>query len=102
MQPRCTNCIFRTGIYCIWKEIVLDIFFQAKYAKNLKYIQCHLTVNQVNPVKLLLSFQLYETNYCMGLNYQENQLQSNQYNQICITIHTLNHEMFWHELQLIF
>lgn len=64
-----TNCIFHTGIYCIWKRIVLDIFFWEKYAKNLKYILRHLTVNQVNPVKLLLLFQLYETNYCMGLNY---------------------------------
>lgn len=97
-----TNRIFHTGMYFIWKVIVLDIFFQAKYAKNLKYIQCHLTVNQVNPVKLLLLFQLYETNYCMRLNYQENQLQSNQYNQICITIHSLNHETFLHKLQLIF
>lgn len=94
------NNIFHTSIYFIWKVIVLDIFFQAKYAKNLKYIQCHFTVNWVNPVKLLLLFQLNETNYCMRVNYQENQLPINR-QQICITIHTLNNEMFLHKLQLI-
>lgn len=70
--------------------------------KYLKYIKCHLTVKQVNLVKLLLLFQLYETNYCTELNYRENQLQSNQYNQICITIHTLNQKVFSSHLQLIF
>lgn len=59
-------------------------------------------MKQVNLVKLLLLFQLYETNYCTELNYQENQLQSNQYNQICITIHTLNQKMFSSERQLVF
>lgn len=87
MQPCLVHhCIFHTGIYCICKVIVLDISFQEKYAKNLKYIKCHLTVKQVNLVKLFCLL----TSYCTELNYQENQLHSNQYNQICITIHTLN------------